>query len=109
VLQRTRELGLLRALGFTVKQVRQMILTEAAQLTVAAVIVGLVLGTFYGWAGAQSLLGATLEQPGLVVPAIPLALVGVVVVGSVILTLAASLAPSRRATGVAPVVALAVD
>jgi len=109
VLQRTRELGLLRALGFTVKQVRRMILTEAAQLTVAAVIVGLVLGTFYGWAGAQSLLGATLEQPGLVVPAIPLALVGVVVVGSVILTLAASLAPSRRATGVAPVVALAVD
>ena len=109
VLQRTRELGLLRALGFTVKQVRQMILTEAAQLTVAAVIVGLVLGTFYGWAGAQSLLGATLEQPGLVVPAIPPALVGVVVVGSVILTLAASLAPSRRATSVAPVVALAVD
>ena len=109
VLQRTRELGLLRALGFTVKQVRQMILTEAAQLTVAAVVVGLALGTFYGWAGAQSLLGATLEQPGLVVPAIPLGLVAVVAVGSVILTLTASLAPSRRATSVAPVVALAVE
>ena len=109
VLQRTRELGLLRALGFTVKQVRQMILTEAAQLTIAAVVVGLVLGTFYGWAGAQSLLGGTLEQPGLVVPAVPLALLGVVVVGSVLLTLAASLAPSRRATSVAPVVALAVE
>ena len=109
VLQRTRELGLLRALGFTVKQVRQMILSEAAQLTVAAVAVGLALGIFYGWAGAQSLLGATLEQPGLVVPAVPLALVAVVVVGSVILTLSASLAPSRRATSVAPVVALAVE
>jgi len=109
VLQRTRELGLLRALGFTVQQVRRMILTEAAQLTIAAVLVGLALGIVYGWAGAQSLLGATLEQPGLVVPAVPLALVGVVVLGSVILTLAASLAPSRRATSVAPVVALAVD
>ncbi len=109
VLQRTRELGLLRALGFTVAQVRRMILTEAAQLTIAAVAVGLVLGIFYGWAGAQSLLGATLEQPGLIVPAVPLALVAVVIVGSVILTLAASLAPSRRATGVAPVVALAVE
>ena len=42
-------------------------------------------------------------------PAVPLALVAVVVVGAVILTLAASLAPSRRATGVAPVVALAVE
>jgi putative ABC transport system permease protein len=109
VLQRTRELGLLRALGFTVQQVRRMILTEAAQLTVAAVVVGLMLGIFYGWAGAQSLLGATLEHPGLVAPAIPLALVGVVIVGAVILTLAASLAPSRRATSVAPVVALAVE
>jgi len=109
VLQRTRELGLLRALGFTVGQVRRMILTEAAQLTVAAVAVGLVLGIVYGWAGAQSLLGATLEQPGLVVPAIPPALVAVVVAGAIILTLAASLAPSRRATRVAPVVALAVE
>jgi putative ABC transport system permease protein len=109
VMQRSRELGLLRALGFTVRQVRQMILSEAAQLTVAAVAVGLVLGIFYGWAGAQSLLGATLERPGLVAPAVPLGLLAVVAVGSVILTLAASLAPSRRATGVAPVVALAVE
>ena len=37
VLQRTRELGLLRALGFTAGQVRQMMLAESAQLTVAAV------------------------------------------------------------------------
>jgi putative ABC transport system permease protein len=72
-------------------------------------VVGLVLGIFYGWAGAQSLLGATLAQPGLVLPAVPPALVAVVVAGSVILTLVASLAPSRRATSVAPVVALAVE
>ena len=109
VLQRTRELGLLRALGFTVKQVRQMIMAESAQLTVAAVLVGLVLGIFYGWAGAQSLLGATLAQPGLVVPAVPLALIAVVIVGAAALTLVASLAPSRRATAVAPVAALAVE
>jgi putative ABC transport system permease protein len=109
VLQRTRELGLLRALGFTVKQVRQMILTEAAQLTVAAVVVGLALGIFYGWAGAQSLLGAMLPQPGLVIPAVPPVLIAVVVVAAVALTLVASLAPSRRATSVAPVAALAVE
>ena len=109
VLQRTRELGLLRALGFTVRQVRQMIMAESAQLTVAAVLVGLVLGIFYGWAGAQSLLGATLEQPGLVVPAVPPVLIAVVVVGAAALTLVASLAPSRRATAVAPVAALAVE
>jgi putative ABC transport system permease protein len=109
VLQRTRELGLLRALGFTARQVRQLIVSEAAQLTIAAVVVGLALGTFYGWAGAQSLLGATLREPALIMPAIPLALFVVIVVASVALTFAAAIAPSRRATAVAPVAALAVE
>ncbi|TXN32859.1 ABC transporter permease [Lacisediminihabitans profunda] len=109
VLQRTRELGLLRALGFTARQVRRMILAESAQLTVAAVLVGLVLGVFYGWAGAQSLLGSIHGSPGLIVPAVPLLLIGIVVAGAAVLTLVASIAPSRRATRVAPVAALAVD
>ena len=109
VLQRTRELGLLRALGFTGKQVRRMILAESAQLTLASVLVGLVLGTFYGWAGAQSLLGSINGSPGIVVPGIPVPfLVGVVVLAG-LLTLTASLGPSRRATRIAPVAALAVD
>ncbi len=109
VLQRTRELGLLRALGFTARQVRSMILAESAQLTVAAVLVGLVLGIFYGWAGAQSLLGSIKGSPGLVLPAVPLALLGILVVAAAVLTLVASVAPSRRATRIAPVAALAVD
>jgi len=109
VLQRTRELGLLRALGFTARQVRTMILAESAQLTVAAVLVGLVLGTFYGWAGAQSLLGSINGSPGLVLPAIPLALLLILAGSAALLTLVASIAPSRRATRIAPVAALAVE
>jgi putative ABC transport system permease protein len=109
VLQRTRELGLLRALGFTARQVRSMILIESAQLTAAAVLVGLALGGFYGWAGAQSLLGAIKGTPGLVVPVFPWLVIAIVVVSSVALTLIASVTPSRRATRVAPVVALAVE
>jgi putative ABC transport system permease protein len=109
VLQRTRELGLLRALGFTARQVRGMILAESAQLTAAAVLVGLVLGAFYGWAGAQSLLGGIQGSRGLVVPVFPWLVIGIVVVAAIALTLIASVAPSRRATRVAPVVALAVE
>jgi len=109
VLQRTRELGLLRALGFTAGQVRRMILVESASLTAAAVLVGLVLGTFYGWVGAQSMLGAISGAPGLVAPTVPVALLAIVVVAAVVLTLVASVAPSRRATRVAPVAALAQD
>ncbi len=109
VLQRTRELGLLRALGFTARQVRAMILAESAQLTVASVALGLVLGTFYGWAGAQSLLGSINGSPGLVPPAIPLALLAFVVAASLVLIVVASIAPSRRATSIAPVAALAIE
>jgi putative ABC transport system permease protein len=107
VLQRTRELGLLRALGFTVRQVRTMILAESAQLTVASVLVGLVLGTFYGWAGAQSLLGASVH--GIVAPAIPVLLLVVIVGAALVLIAVASVAPARRATRIAPVAALAAD
>lgn len=109
VLQRTRELGLLRALGFTSAQLRGMIRAESAQLTIAAVLVGLVLGTFYGWAGAQALLGSVPGSGGLVFPVVPMWLLGVVVAVSAGLTLVASAAPARRATRVAPVAALAVD
>jgi len=109
VLQRTRELGLLRALGFTNRQVRSMVVAESAQLTIAAVLVGLVLGTFYGWAGAQSLLGSMYGGPGLVVPVLPLWLLGVIVAAAAILTVVASITPTRRATRISPVVALAVD
>ncbi|MGG7464086.1 FtsX-like permease family protein [Plantibacter sp. YIM 135347] len=109
VLQRTRELGLLRALGFSAKQVRRMILLESAQLTTAAVLVGLVLGIFYGWAGAQSMFGAINGSPGLIVPAVPWLVVGIIVVLAAVLTAAAAVTPSRRATRIAPVAALAVD
>jgi putative ABC transport system permease protein len=109
VLQRTRELGLLRALGFTGRQVRRMIVTESAQLTIAAVLIGLVLGTFYGWAGAEAMLGTITGSPGLILPAIPPVLVIAIVVAAAVLTWAAAILPSRRATRVSPVQALAAD
>jgi putative ABC transport system permease protein len=109
VLQRTRELGLLRALGFTVRQLRRMILAESVQLTLTAVLLGLALGTVYGWAGAQSLLGFTLDTPGLVVPGVPWTMLAIVVAAAALLTAVATIGPSRRATRVSPVTALAVE
>ena len=106
VLQRTRELGLLRALGFTGRQVRAMVMAESAQMTLAALGLGLVLGTFYGWVAAQSLVGS---QVGLMPPTLPwLVLAGVVLFGAA-LALGAAIAPARRAIRVSPVAALAID
>ncbi|GAB3606187.1 hypothetical protein GCM10027413_15960 [Conyzicola nivalis] len=109
VLQRTRELGLLRALGFTGRQVRGMITAESAQLTAASLLVGLVLGFFYGWVGAQSMFGSVNGSPGFVVPGMPLPFLAGVIVLAAVLTVVASVGPSRRATRVTPVAALALD
>ena len=106
VVQRTRELGLLRALGFTRRQVRLMILAESVQITLTAVVIGLILGIVYGWAAAQSLLGAI---PGarFAPPALPVPYLVLVVVMATLLAAAAAIAPTRRAVRVSPVQALA--
>lgn len=107
VLQRRRELGLLRALGFTIAQVRRMIVAEATAMVASATLFGILLGVFYGWAGAQSAFGALIHT--VIAPSIPWPLVVAVVVATVAITIASSLVPARRATRVTPVVALAVD
>lgn len=114
VVQRTRELGLLRAIGLTGPQVRRMVLLESVHITVAATLTGLVLGVAYGWAAAQSLLGSVpvlpdFEPAGLVYPAVPWAPVAIIIVATALLTVIAAVTPTRLATRVAPVEALAAD
>jgi putative ABC transport system permease protein len=106
VLQRRREIGLLRALGFTVRQIRSMIVFEAAQLTITAVVVGLALGTLYGWVGAQSLIGSVAH--GLTAPGVPVVQLIVIVVAAVALTALASIIPTRLAARLSVTDALAV-
>jgi putative ABC transport system permease protein len=106
VLQRTRELGLLRSLGFTGAQVRRMVIAESAQMTFAALGFGLVLGVFYGWVAAQSLMGS---EAGIVAPSIPWPMVAGVVFAGIVLAVGAAAAPARRAIRLSPVAALAVD
>jgi len=114
VVQRRRELGLLRAIGLTSAQVRRMVLLEAVHITVAATLTGLALGIAYGWIAAQSLLGSVpvlpdFEPAGLVYPAVPWIPVVIIVVATAVLTVVAAVTPTRLATRVAPVEALAAD
>lgn len=112
VVQRTRELGLLRALGLTGRQIRAMVLFEAAHVTITSVVFGLVLGIAYGWAAAQSLLGSVRVPPlwlapSFVLPGIPWLIVVGIVAATATLTLVAAVVPTRLATRVSPVEALA--
>jgi putative ABC transport system permease protein len=109
VLQRRREIGLLRALGLDRRQVRIMVLVESLQLTIAGGLVGLVLGIVYGWAAALTALSSDHHIGGYFLPTIPVALVVIVLAAAAVLAVVASLAPTRRATAVSPVTALAVD
>lgn len=115
VVQRRRELGLLRAIGLSNRQVRGMILLEAVHITVAATLTGLVLGVAYGWIAAQSLLGSVRMPPdfegtaGLIAPAVPWIPVAVILAATALLTLVAATTPTRLATRVTPVEALAVE
>ena len=105
VAQRTRELALLRAVGATRRQVMRTIVVEAAALGAAASAIGLVLGV--GMAkGLTELMGLF----GFSMPSAPLRVeAGTIVLGLVVgtlITVAAAVAPARRATRVLPVEAL---
>lgn len=91
--ERTREIGLLRAVGQTRRQARSMIRLESVLVSVFGALGGTGLGTFLGWALAQA--GARAE--GLTVFTVPAAqLVLIVVLGGAAGILAA-IRPARRA------------
>jgi putative ABC transport system permease protein len=92
VFERTREIGLLRAVGMTRTQLRTMIRGEAVLIAAVAALTGVALGIALG-AGAVTLLGET-AQAAVVVPAGRLAvIVGVTLAAGLL----AGLLPGRRA------------
>lgn len=50
VFERTRELGLVRAVGMTRRQLRRMVRFEAALVATFGAVLGVGLGIFFGWA-----------------------------------------------------------
>ncbi|MGO2110985.1 MAG: FtsX-like permease family protein, partial [Pseudoclavibacter sp.] len=106
VLQRQRELGLLRAVGATGAQVRASIGLEAVITSIVAIGAGAVLGIAYGWVGAQATLGSlTISAGGFgIVPLlVPGWLIAIIAGSAVLLAAVTALAPAIRATRVAPI------
>jgi putative ABC transport system permease protein len=91
--ERTRELGLLRAVGQTRRQTRTMVRWESVMTALFGTIGGIVLGTFLGWGMVKS-IG---ESEGIGTFAFPVQpLVIVLVLGAAAGVLAAT-RPARRA------------
>src|SRR5437763_5606034 len=107
VVERTRMYGTLRAIGATPKQVRRVVLAEAATLGLVSTAVGLVVG-FVISIGLSRALAGLLRIPSPHVRVTPGAVIAAVVLGMAA-TLVASLIPARRASSLSPVEAMRGD
>ncbi|MDH6226554.1 FtsX-like permease family protein [Streptomyces sp. MJP52] len=92
VIERTREIGLMRAIGLSRRQLRRMIRLESVVIALFGALLGLGLGMGWG-AAAQQLLA--LE--GLTVLEVPWPTILGVFAGSAVVGLLAALAPAHRA------------
>jgi putative ABC transport system permease protein len=105
VLERTRESGLLRALGLQASSLRAMLTIEALEVAVVGVLVGTAAGAGFGWLAITALGRASDVQE------LSYAIDGPQTLGMLaIAVLAAALAsylPGRRAARTAPTEALA--
>jgi putative ABC transport system permease protein len=92
IFERTRELGLLRAVGMTRSQLRSTIRWESVIIALQGTVLGLLIGLFFGWA-----LVTALSDEGISVFRIPYASLAIVVVLAAVAGMAAAVPPSRRA------------
>jgi putative ABC transport system permease protein len=93
IYERTRELGLLRAVGTSRSQVRSIVRWESVIISLLGTLVGLVVGLFFGWSVVQALKSEGFNKFAIA----PLQLVFVVVIAAV-LGVVAAIWPARRAS-----------
>ncbi len=101
VVERVREIGLLRTLGMARVQVRSMLRSEAVVIALLAVSIGVVLGIGSSWALLQAL-----RDEGLSRFSVPPLGVGALALLAAVTGLLASIVPGRRAAGLPMLAAL---
>jgi putative ABC transport system permease protein len=104
MVERTRELGLLRAVGMTRGQLRSMVRWEAALIALFGTLGGLGMGIFFGWAMFQAL-----EEEGFRTFEVPAGSLLVITVFAAFFGVVAALLPARRAARLNVLAAIATD
>lgn len=104
VIERTREVGLLRAIGVSRRQLRWMITLESIVIAVLGAVLGVVLGVGFGVA----LMYAVRDQ-GLEVIDVPVDQLGLFLVLAVVIGVVAAVLPARRAARLDVLRAIATD
>lgn len=105
VAERTRENGLLRALGLTRRQMKNLLALEALFMSITGAVVGTAFGILFGWVGLLSLPLRNITP----ILTIPWWQLGAVLVIAILSALVSSWLPGRRAAKVSPSEALATE
>jgi putative ABC transport system permease protein len=92
IYERIRELGLLRAVGMSKRQVKRMVRVEAVIIAVLGAILGLVVGILFGWA-----LQRALSDQGIDKLAIPVGQLVFMLIVAALIGVFAAIWPARRA------------
>ncbi len=92
IIERTRELGLLRAVGMTRRQLRTTVRWEAILTSVFGTLLGLGIGLFFGWAIVEAL-----KDEGLKSFVIPWGQLLIIVMIAALAGVVAAILPARRA------------
>ncbi len=95
VMERTREIGMLRAIGMTQPQVRQMILAEAGLMGIMGGLIGLIFGVLLT---RIFLFGMTAMSGYKIALVIPIAGVITGLIVALVISQLAALQPAKRAT-----------
>src|SRR4029453_16630475 len=102
--ERTRELGLLRAVGTTRRQMRSMVRWESVLIAVLGAVGGVGVGLFLGWALVQAAAG----NGAINAFAVPVGQLAVVMVVGAVAGALAALRPARQAARLDVLEAIAV-
>ncbi|WP_316670974.1 FtsX-like permease family protein [uncultured Propionibacterium sp.] len=92
IIERTREIGLLRAVGMKRRQIRTMITLESITIALLGAVLGVAMGVGFGIA-----LQHVLIDQGLTVLAVSWPAIGVYLVAAVVVGVGAALWPSQKA------------
>jgi putative ABC transport system permease protein len=108
ILERRREIGILKALGASDRDVRKLFFAEAGAMG----CVGGIIGVFVGWLIGQGLTFGTnvylhrQDLPSIQISAVPWWMITIAILFSIAVSLAAGLYPATRAARLNPVEAL---